>query len=47
MVFELVARTVSKIELYPDAKRAVVPYVGGSGALFSYKSLTVRLTPAS
>ena len=47
VVFELVARTVSKIELYPDAKRAVVPYVGGSGALFSYKSLTVRLTPAS
>ena len=46
-MFELVARTVSKIGLYPDAKHAVVPYIGGSGALFSYKSLTVRVTPAS
>ena len=47
VVFELVARTVSKIELYPDARRAIVPYVGGTGSATGAKSLTVRLTLAS
>lgn len=47
VVFELVARAVSKIELYPDAKRAIVPFTGGNGAVTGPKSLTVRLTPVS
>ena len=44
IVFEMVAQTVSKVELYPDPVRAVVPFTGGSMSSAGPKSLTVRLT---
>jgi len=46
IVFELVAKTVSKIELYPDPSSAVVPFTGGSMSASGPKFLTLRLTPA-
>jgi len=44
IVFEMLAQTVSKVELYPDPVRAVVPFTGGSMSSAGPKSLTVRLT---
>lgn len=44
IVFEQVAQAVAKIELYPDAARAVVPALGGSMSSTGPKSVTLRLT---
>ena len=45
IVFEQLAQAVSKIELYPDPARAVIPATGGSMSAAGPKSVTVRLTP--
>jgi cytochrome P450 len=44
IIFELIAQTVSKIELYPDAARAVVPFTGGSMSASGPRLLTLRLS---
>lgn len=46
LVFEAVARMVSKVELDPEATPALVPFTGGNGALLGPKFLRVKLTPA-
>ncbi len=46
IVFELVAKTISKIELYPDPVSAIVPFTGGSMSASGPRLLTVRLTRA-
>jgi cytochrome P450 len=46
IVFELIAQTISKIELYPDASRAVVPFTGGSMSASGPRLLTLRLSRA-
>jgi cytochrome P450 len=45
VAFEAIVEKVSRVKLYPDAARAVIPYLGGSFAITGPKSLTLRLTP--
>jgi cytochrome P450 len=46
VAFEVIVQKISRVELYPDAARAILPYLGGSFAITGPKSVTLRLTPA-